>query len=440
MRYWFTKMAVVLVLTAMAGAAFGGTTPLNAVSEDGVLVFQSDDNAFKWWFDARVYLDMATYFDDEGMYNVPTDPDDLDDFMADYGDLYEMHDGLAGGFLLRRARFALKSQLWNDWYSEIDMDFAEESAAVKDAYLSYRGLFNGNGRVRVGNFRQPNGLEEVTTSRNLMFMERSQGTEPFVVGRRIGVEVTGWKPQYRASVSMFGADVEDYLKEANEQMNFAGRVNYAPIQDDDSTLMIGGSATLRRPTFVSAANEDGERSVSNMKINSRPETNLSDTKFVYAKLKDVDKMKTFCGELAYVYQRFMVQGEYMMANFDRYEDKESISYGGGYAFASFFLTDDMHAYDHKDAEFARVVPRSEKGAWEVALRFSTIDLNDTDAGQEHGASTSYTLGVNYYPNPNVKMMLNYGIVDNDEFATGTDDQFVGDYDFSYVQMRFQTAF
>ncbi len=36
----------------------------------------------------------------------------------------------------------------------------------------------------------------------------------------------------------------------------------------------------------------------------------------------------------------------------------------------------------------------------------------------NGSSTSITLGVNYYPNPNVKLMLNYGIVDNDEYATG----------------------
>ncbi len=56
-----------------------------------------------------------------------------------------------------------------------------------------------------------------------------------------------------------------------------------------------------------------------------------------------------------------------------------------------------------------------------------------------GASQSYTLGVNYYPNPNVHMMLNFGIVDNDEYATGR-GAYQGDYDFQYVSMRFLTAF
>lgn len=434
MRNWFVTMAAVVVLLTMAGAALAGSTPLNATSEDGILVFKSDDGAFKWWFDVRAYLDLAMYFDDGPLYNP-----DSDDY-GDYADFYERQDSLAGGFLLRRARMALKSQLWHNWYGEVDLDFAEEATAVKDAYISYRGLFNGNGRVRVGNFRMPNGLEEVTTSRNLMFMERSQGTDPFVVGRRMGIDVTGWQQNYRWSVAMFGADVDEFVKEANEQVNFATRLNWTPIQTEESTLMIGGSATLQKPTFVGEPNEDGERSVSSVKFNSRPETNVSDTKFVYAKIKDVEKYSVFGGELAYVNKRFMAQGEFMGASIDRYEGKESISYSGGYGFVSYFLTNDQHQYDHKDAEFARVTPTADSGAWEVAARFSTVDLNDADAGEENGGSTSFTLGVNYYPNPNVKMMLNYGHVNNDEHATGKGDIYFGDYDFDYVQMRFQTAF
>jgi len=433
---WFIKLGLfTLLLVAVVAPAIAADTNLDATAEDGILVFKSDDGAFKWWFDARVYIDAATYFDDAPLYDVENyDPDDDD--MDEYRDLAEMQNSLTGGLLLRRARLALKSQLWHTWYGEVDLDFADEAAAVKDAYLSWRGFMGGNGRIRVGNFRQPNGLEEVTTSRNLMFMERSQGTEPFVVGRRMGLEVTGWYPKFRWSVSAFGADVEDYFKEANEQVNFAARLNWAPIQTDDSTLLIGASGTLQKPTFVGEF--EGVKDPSSVKFNSRPESNVSDTKFVYAKIKDVDKYSVFGGELAYVNKRFGAQAEYMGVSVSRLEDAESLSYSGGYLFASFFLTDDTRAYDHKDAEFARVVPNSTSGAWEVALRASTVDLNDKD--EENGASKSYTIGVNYYPNANVKMMLNYGIVDNDDHATGKDDQYVGNYDFSYLQMRFQTAF
>ncbi|MDX2473871.1 MAG: porin [Candidatus Krumholzibacteria bacterium] len=445
MRKWFVTLASIVVLLTMAGAAFAGSSPLNATSEDGILVFESDDSAFKWWVDARVYLDAAMYMDDGPLY----DPDSGD--IDDYEDFWETQDSLAGGAILRRARFAIKSQLWNHWYGEIDLDFADEAAAIKDAYISYRGLFNGNGRVRIGNFRVPNGLEEVTTSRNLTFMERSLGTEPFVVGRRMGIEVTGWYPSFRWSAAVFGADVDDFVKEANEQINFAARLNWAPIATDESTLLLGVSGSMLKPTFKGAINDDGDGYAgSSVKFNTRPETNVSDTKFLYAKYSDVDNYSNFGGELAYVNKRFMFQGEYMIANVNRYEDagldhiadgfNASISHGGGYGMVSYFLTDDMRQYDHKDAEFARVTPNAKGGAWELAARYSTADLNDTDAGEENGAATSITLGVNYYPNANVKLMLNYGKVDNDEFATGEKGIYFGDYDFDYVQMRFQTAF
>lgn len=435
MRNWIVKLGVTAILAALlAGAALAGTTPLDATSEDGVLVFESDDGEFKWWFDVRAYVDAATYFDDGPLYRGEDDfddPDDWDDYEDEFSDFFDSQNSLPGGAFIRRARMALKAQLWGDWYSEVDMDFAEESAALKDAYISYRGLFDGNGRIRVGNFRQPFGLEEVTTSRNLMFMERSQGTEPFVVGRRLGVEITGWKPDYRWSVSAFGSDVENYVKYANEPVSFAARVNFTPIHEEDSVLMIGGAGTMQKPTIIET---DAE-----VKFNSRPETNISDTKFAYAKYKDVDKYNVFGGELAYVNKRFMLQGEYMTAKVKFLDDDPDASTSGGYVYASYFLTDDMHRYDHRDAEFGRVIPNAASGAWEVAARFSTVDLNDEENGEMGGKSDAITLGVNYYPNANIKCMLNYGIIDNDVDANGRGD-YNGDYDFQYLSMRFQTAF
>ncbi|HPF69725.1 MAG TPA: porin [Candidatus Krumholzibacteria bacterium] len=435
MRKLFAKLSVaafVLALAAMPLAASAGTTDLQAASEDGVLVWKSADDAFKWWIDARAYIDMATYFDDGPLYYSEddfADPDDWADYEDEFADWFERQNSLAGGVMLRRLRFAVKANLWTDWYSEIDLDFAEEGAAVKDAYISYNGLFSGNGRIRVGNFRQPFGLEEVTTSRNLMFLERSQGTDPFVIGRRLGLEVTKWAPKFRWSVSAFGGDVEEYVKYANEQVNFAARVNVTPIMDDESVLMIGGAATLRKPTFVG----------DDVKFNTRPETNVSDTKFLYAKYKDVDNFNVFGGELAYVNKRFMLQGEYMAAKVRFLDEDPDASIGGGYVFASFFLTDDTHKYDYRDAEFARVVPSSKSGAWEVAARYSTADLNDEENGEMGGKSDAITLGLSYYANANIKVMLNYGIVNNDENATGRGD-YQGDYDFNYLSMRFLTAF
>ena len=71
MRKWYLVLATTLLVAAsFAPIAMAESAKLNATAEDGILVFESDDSAFKWWVDARVYLDVATYFDDGPLYNV----------------------------------------------------------------------------------------------------------------------------------------------------------------------------------------------------------------------------------------------------------------------------------------------------------------------------------------------------------------------------------
>ena len=53
------------------------------------------------WFDNRVYVDGGYYFDKDA-YNE-----------------------IGNGIKIRRARFAIKAKLYNNWYGEIDLDFAD---------------------------------------------------------------------------------------------------------------------------------------------------------------------------------------------------------------------------------------------------------------------------------------------------------------------------
>ena len=47
MRSMLVKLAVGAFLVALAGSAFADSATLNATAEDGILVFESDDSAFK---------------------------------------------------------------------------------------------------------------------------------------------------------------------------------------------------------------------------------------------------------------------------------------------------------------------------------------------------------------------------------------------------------
>jgi phosphate-selective porin OprO/OprP len=73
------------------------------------------------------------------------------------------------------------------------------------------------------------------------------------------------------------------------------------------------------------------------------------------------------------------------------------------------LTNDARNYNAYFAQFWRLKPKLSiteggLGAWEVALRASTIDLNDSDING--GEASSYTLGLNWYMTTFTKTILN----------------------------------
>jgi len=90
----------------------------------------------------------------------------------------------------------------------------------------------------------------------------------------------------------------------------------------------------------------------------------------------------------------------------------------------------------------RVEPEK-KGAWEIALRYSTMDLNDLTPVDpiKGGSATNFTIGLNYYPTYNIRVMLNWTAVDNDEYAKPKKlyGAIPGD-DFNVLQLRVQFAF
>jgi phosphate-selective porin OprO/OprP len=80
---------------------------------------------------------------------------------------------------------------------------------------------------------------------------------------------------------------------------------------------------------------------------------------------------------------------------------------GAYVQAGWFLTGESRSFS--GGTFGRTKPKANygagKGAWEVALRYSTVDLGD--AGVAGGEQSDVTAALNWYLNPVARLMLNY---------------------------------
>jgi phosphate-selective porin OprO/OprP len=134
-------------------------------------------------------------------------------------------------------------------------------------------------------------------------------------------------------------------------------------------------------------------------------------------LTDIEHVHTLGLEALWVYGPFSVQAESMVAVVDQ-ATATTAGLAGTYLQVGYFLTGEHRPYDRVNGAIDRVKPFEDFfwvntehgrergiGAWEVAMRFSNIDLNDGNIAG--GVMNNVTGGVNWYCNPYCKVVFNY---------------------------------
>jgi phosphate-selective porin OprO/OprP len=363
--------------------------------------FETGDKAFKIQIGGRIMNDWAFMSGDD---SVKAAVGDLQDATTEF----------------RRARFYIAGTIYDKIIFKAQYDFAGGDADFKAVYLGLKKL-PGVGKLIIGHFKEPIGLENLTSSKYITLMERAL--------------ITAFLPSYNTGIGVFKTELDErltwavgafldtnaYGDEDGAESNFAATARITGIpwyEGKDRLLHLGLSYSYRD------AKDDS------VSFSERPETHLA-PQFVDTGSFGADSENRFGIETALVYGPLSVQGEYMVAKVDALSgsDPEFLGY---YAYISYFLTGEHRAYKKSAGAFSRVKPKANFGkggigAWELALRYSALDLNDEAI--VGGELEDITFGVNWYLNPNVRVMGNYVRADLDD---------VGDADI--FQTRFQIDF
>lgn len=387
---------------------------------------------------------------------------------------------LDDGENLRRARIGLVGKFLGDWNYALIYDFGGSSdgfggtapgslpgggaSGVENAYLSYTGFkpFGGKMAIEGGVLNVPYTLDQATSSNDILFMERSAATNVATgiaagdfrsaVGTRwwndvffAGAYVTG--PSSGAIHSASGTSPAG----TTEQYGAATRVAGQIVSGKDYSLHLGGNAQwLIQPPHNLMTNTQS------LTLSDRPELRIDPARLISATIANASGAQVYSIEAAATYGSLILQGEYYWYNVDRggmtgvpTVAAPSVNFQGGYAQAGYVLTGETHHYNPATASYGGIKPTrpfsldgNGWGAWEIAGRVSTIDLNDqlgTTTGIAGGRQTVYTAALNWYVNNNIRFMLNYlhGDVSKQASATSTVD--VGSK-FDAVALRTQVAF
>ena len=370
------------------------STELIASSRDGILVFESKDKNFKYWFDNRVFLDGAVFPGTQ-------------------------LNKAGSGVSIRRLRFAIKSILWKKWYGEVDLDFAGGQTEIKDAIIKYKLK---DGFIKMGHFKEPYSMEATTSSRHTTFIERSLPSK-FAPSRHLGLAFSKWSKKWLVISGIFFNKAGEYEEVENTQslnkkegldegISYTTRLVYNPILSSDKVIHIGLATSYRTPK---TSNGDANTyRFSTRALSSINRKKYIDTDDIY----DVDHRILLGYELAAAYKNFMIQGEYMTNDIYGINDNYIVNLSGGYIEAAWLIFGSKYNYNHKEGEFTQISQKNAWGELQFAIMYSYVNANDKDAAIYGGEGESYSFGLTYFANPNVKFKLNYNYINHDRYANG----------------------
>ena len=403
---------------------------VSAKFKDG-LSFESGDGKFKAQINGRVHADYRFYDYNDGKNNAAP---------AGVGNSIANTNGVTDTFDIRRARLGFKAA-WKDYYeAEVVADLSSGSSKLDVGYLNV--AWWKPVQFRFGKFKMPMNLEELTSSNNIDFMERSFVNQ-LAPAKETGVMVhgapfTGITYALAASNGVKDGGAESDIREDGKDIYGRLTANFAEIMGNKDMVLHAGAS------FSQGDSPEGTVGVSGVTEGKgatffRAPTLANAT----GQYDGIDRSRTGL-EGAVAYGPFKVQAEWMQMNneFKTPTRKYDLDTENWYAEAMWTITGEKYADAYKGGAFGGLKPAKDfdpttfsGGLWEVGVRYSEFDASDYNAvgiGQGVGASDarvttkaagfakadSWTAGLKFLPTANTRLMLNYVTTDYKDVIGG----------------------
>jgi len=357
---------------------------------------------------------------------------------------------IRNGVDFRRVRIGVEGTMYEQIDYVMEIDFINSVLAIPsatkppnvdgvpaptDLYWTFQKL-PVVGNLRVGNQKEPIGMEHLTSSRFLPFMERSFNQDSFYGGFNNGFvpgfnifntaldeRMTWAAGVFKPTFNVFAFDQSD------GDYSVTARVSGLPwyVDEGNGLLHLGFSARQ-------AGMENG---IWRYRTRGPERAGLSQNWALYADTGTISGVgqQWYNGEAALQLGSFMVVAEYLVdflhdAAIGNGPSVGTTLYQGGYVEFLYFLTGEKRDYNRKMGVFDRVLPSENaflvagengkplfgKGAWQAATRLNYLDLNDK--GINGGRLKDVTFGLNWFLNPYMKVQLNYSITDRTSVIAG----------------------
>jgi phosphate-selective porin OprO/OprP len=393
---------------------------VSAKYKDG-LSFESGDGKFKASINGRVHADYRFFDYNDDDRNATLAPATITNSIANTNSVTDTFD-------IRRARIGFKAA-WKDYYeAEVVADLGN-TTTLDVGYLNI--AWWKPVQFRFGQFKMPMNLEELTSSNNIDFMERSY-VNALAPAKEIGAMVHG-SPftgvTYALAASNGSAkNAESDIREDGKDVIGRVTANFAEMMDKKEMVLHAGVSYSKGDLPQGTVGVAGRTEARGATFFTAPV--LANTQF-----ETIDRSRLGL-EGAVGYGPFKVQAEWMQQNNDFRTNNRSydLDTENWYAEALWTISGEAYADAYKGGIFGGLKPKNDfdpttfkGGLWEVGVRYSEFDASDYDTagiGQGNGADAlittkakgfakaeAWTAGIKFLPTSNTRLMLNY--VDTD---------------------------
>ena len=351
-------------------------------------------------------------------------------------------------FIVRRARVYASGTLWKyiDFrfmpdFGLVDAQNLRNTAIIADAWLNFKAI--PEAQVQAGKYKPPLGLEMLQSDQNTVFMERSATTQ-LQPSRALGVQVHGllFDDELSYAVGVFSESPNNYTQTVDTNLGYgiAARLFARPFVNDADEL-----SGLGFGVAGSYANDFDPGASGNTAISNGLNSYASDTGVTFFNWQSGTGSPTRDGAIYriipqafYYYGPFGIQAEYILQS----QGVELVGAGAtnpqirdtSWAWQttlSYNLTGEDNGFDSltpkNNFDFFQTDDPDAVGLWQIAFRADQLQLDEdlfqrlpdssttttlVNGNTSNNARTnargfnSYSLGFNWYLNPNIRASAN----------------------------------
>ncbi|MGB0906972.1 MAG: OprO/OprP family phosphate-selective porin [Maricaulaceae bacterium] len=311
---------------------------------------------------------------------------------------------------LRRARLGVSGQYGSNVKYKVEFNTnSSEDINVEDAWVQFKPGA-GKWKIKAGQFKTPNSLDEQTSSRFISTHERASFTDAFGFDRRVGVAASTGGDNYSFTAGIFTTNLTNIDDE--EGMAIAARATYTPINTKETVVHLGASVRYR-----------DQKNDGNIRYRQRPVSHIPGRIISTGSFADKD---TFYGvEAAAIMGKFWAAGEYGQTNANNASGGTDGDFSGFYAEAGAFFGGRKTYKGHKfnRPKIDNPVTNGGYGALSLVARYDALDLEGNAVNG--GKLDSVVIGADWWPTKNTRLGVNYFNSDADlgTSTSGLDSDF-----------------